>query len=123
MAVLRPGAKPEEFEKAVYEEIGAVQQNGITDKELEKARAQERRGLIQSRQSSLTTAIRLGEYAVKFNDPELINTLLDKFAAVTADQVKQAAVKCLTATSRTVVTTLPKAKAEAPAAATRGGAQ
>jgi len=123
MAVLRPGVKPEEFEKAVYEEIETVQQKGITDKELEKARAQERRGLIQSRQSSLTTAIRLGEYAVKFNDPELINTLLDKFTAVTADQVKEAAVKYLTATSRTVVTTLPKAKTEAPVAAMRGGAQ
>jgi predicted Zn-dependent peptidase len=123
MAVLRPGAQPEEFEKAVYEEIEAVQRNGITDKELEKARAQERRGLIQSRQSSLTTAIRLGEYAVKFNHPELINTMLDELAAVTADQIKEAATKYLTATSRTVVTTLPKAKAVTSAGANRGGVQ
>ena len=123
MAMPRPGVKLEDLEKTVYEEIEAVQQNGLTEKELEKARAQERRGLIQSRQSSLTTAIRLGEYAVKFNDPDLVNTIIDKFAAVTAAQVQQAAVKYLTATSRTVVTTLPKAKADAPAPANRGGAQ
>jgi predicted Zn-dependent peptidase len=106
-ATPRPGVKPEELEKAIYEEIEAVQKDGVTPQEMEKARTQYLRSQIQSRQSSLFTAIRLGQYAVYFNDPDLINTSFDKFNAVTGEQVKQAAQKYLVTSGCTVVTTLP----------------
>jgi predicted Zn-dependent peptidase len=115
-ATPRPGVKPEELEKAIYEEIEAVQKDGVTTQEIEKARTQYLRSQIQSRQSSLFTAIRLGQNAVYFNDPDLINTSFDKFNAVTAEQVKQAAQKYLVTAARAVVTTLP-APAQAKSAA------
>jgi predicted Zn-dependent peptidase len=117
-ATPRPGVKPEDLEKAIYEEIEAVQKDGVTTQEIEKARTQYLRSQIQSRQSSLFTAIRLGQYAVYFNDPDLINTSFDKFNAVTAEQVKQAAQKYLVTSARAVVTTLP-ASAQAKSAAGR----
>jgi predicted Zn-dependent peptidase len=117
-ATPRPGVKPEDLEKAIYDEIEAVQKDGVTTQEIEKARTQYLRSQIQSRQSSLFTAIRLGQYAVYFNDPELINTSFDKFNAVTAEQVKQAAQKYLVTSARAVVTTLP-APAQAKSAAGR----
>jgi len=106
-ATPRPGVKPEDLEKAIYEEIEAVQKDGVTTQEIDKARTQYLRNQIQSRQSSLFTAMRLGQYAVFFNDPDLINTSCDKFNAVTAEQVKEAAQKYLAPSDRAVVTTLP----------------
>jgi len=107
LAMPRPGVKPEDLEKAIDEEIDAVKKDGVTEHELDKVRAQFRRGQIQSRQSSLSAAIRLGEYAVFFNDPNLVNTLIDKFDAVAAEQVKKAAEEHLVPTELAVVTTLP----------------
>ncbi len=118
IATPRPGVKPEDLEKAIYDEIEAVQKDGVTTQEIEKARTQYLRSQIQSRQSSLYTAIRLGQYTVFFNDPDLINTNFDKFNAVTAEQVKQAAQKYLMASGRAVVTTLP-ASSQAKSAAGR----
>ncbi len=106
-ATPRPGVKPEDLEKAIYEEIDAVKKDGVTEQEIEKARTQYLRSQISSRQSSLYTAIRLGQYAVFFNDPDLINTIYDKYRAVTAEDVKKGAQKYLVTTDRTVVTTLP----------------
>ena len=116
LANLRPGVKTEDVEKAIDEEIDNVRKNGITERELEKARTQFRRSQIQGRQSDLNVAIRLGHDAVYFNDPDLINTIFEKYNAVTADQVKQAAVKYLLPTERAVVIDLPAAKSAAGAA-------
>jgi zinc protease len=112
VAIPRPGVKPEDLEKAVYEEIDAVKKDGITARELDKARMQFRRNVIQSRESALTTATRIGEYTVKFNDPNLINTAYDKLSAVTAEEVKAFAQKYLVATGRAVVYDLPAEPAQ-----------
>ena len=115
LAMPRPGVKVEDLENAIEEEIATVKKDGVTDAEMEKARAQFRRQQIQARQSDLYTATRIGEYAVKFNDPDLINTIFDKFNAVTAAQVKEVADKYLIAREQAVVIDLP-AKKEATAA-------
>jgi predicted Zn-dependent peptidase len=117
-ATPRPGVKPEDLEKAMYEEIEAVKRDGVTEQEMAKARVQFLRGQIQSRQSSLFTAIRLGQYAVYYDEPGLINDIYEKHSAVNAEQVKQAAEKYLVTSGRTVVTTLP-ARAPAKSAAGR----
>jgi zinc protease len=115
VAVPRPGVKVEDLENAIEEEIAAVKKDGVTDAEMDKARAQFRRQQIQARQSDLYTAMRIGEYAVQFNEPDLINTIFDKFNAVTAAQVKEVANKYLIAREQAVVIDLP-AKKEATAA-------
>jgi predicted Zn-dependent peptidase len=106
-ATPNPGVKPGDLEKAIYGELEAVQTAGVTTQEIEKARTQYLRSQIQSRQSSLSIAITLGEDAVYFNAPELINTSSSQYNAITAEQVKQAAQKYLVASGRAVVTTLP----------------
>jgi predicted Zn-dependent peptidase len=113
VAIPRPGVKPEDLERALDEEIDAVKKEGIALRELEKARTQFRRDIIQSRQSALATAVRIGEYAVKFNDPNLINTAYDKLSAVTAEQVKELAQKYLIERTRAVVYDLPARKSAA----------
>jgi predicted Zn-dependent peptidase len=111
IAMPRPGVKPEDLENAIEEEIRAVAKEGVTAEELEKAKTQFRRSEIQRRQSDLSVAIRLGQFAVYFNDPDLINTIFDKFNAVSAQQVKEAAAKYLLPLSETVIITLPAKQA------------
>jgi predicted Zn-dependent peptidase len=119
-AFLRPGVKPEDCETAIRDEIAAVQKDGITTEEIDKARVQFLRGQIQTRQSDLNTAMQIGQYAVYFGDPDLINTVVDKFDAVTADQVKEAARKYLVPEQLAVVTDLPAAQHPAAKAQKEG---
>jgi zinc protease len=115
MATPRPGVKPQDLEQAIYKEVAAVAKDGVSAAEMDKARTQYRRSMIQTRESDLRTAIRIGQYAVFYNEPELINTIMDKYDAVTAEQVKAAAQKYLVTTERAVVTTLPEQQAGASA--------
>jgi predicted Zn-dependent peptidase len=104
----RPGVKPEDLEKGIYDEIGAVAKDGVSNEEIEKARMQFRRRTVQGRESSLTMAIRLGQYAVYFDDPDLVNTIIAKYNAVTADGIQKLARKYLVETGRAVVIDLPQ---------------
>ena len=115
-ATPRPGVKPEDLEQGIYEEIAAVEKSGVTAQELAKARAQFLRREVQMRQTVLGAAIEIGQFAVYFDDPNLINTIVDKFDAVSVSQVKQVAEKYLVPVERAVVTTLPAAKGAAAAA-------
>ena len=66
--------------------------------------------------SVLSTARLIGQYAVYFDDPQLINTVVDKQEAVTAGQVDAVAKKYLVKEQRTVVVTLPGAQASTTSA-------
>ena len=106
-AMVAPGKKVEDVEAAINEEIERLQREPIADWELDKAKNSARRGSIQSLQSSLGTAIRLSEYAVFYNDPGLINTQFQKFAAVTKADVQRVAQKYLKPANRTAAVTTP----------------
>ncbi|HKP84061.1 MAG TPA: pitrilysin family protein [Pyrinomonadaceae bacterium] len=118
-ATLRPGVKTEDVEAAIYAEIDRLKKEPIADWELQKAKNSTRRSLISGLQSSLIRAITIGQYAVYYNDPSLINTRLDKVAAVTKEDVQRVANKYLLDTNRTVVITMPQAKGK-PATGSTG---
>jgi zinc protease len=110
-ATLRPGVKTEDVEAAIYAELDRLKKEPIADWELQKAKNTTRRNLINALQSALTRAIFLGQYTIYYNEPGLINNRLDKVAAVTKEDVQRVANKYLVDTNRTVVITMPKAKA------------
>ncbi|MGH9753643.1 MAG: M16 family metallopeptidase [Blastocatellia bacterium] len=107
-ATLRPGKKVEEVEAAIYEEIERLEKEPITGAELEKAKNAISLSFINNLQRSLLRAIIIGQYAVSFNDLNLINTWLDKIAACATEDLQRVANKYLRPTNRTVVITLPK---------------
>lgn len=115
-ATLKPGGKPADVEAAIYDEIARLQKEGIADWELQKAKNNTRRNFINGTQSSLSRAVQMGSYTVYYNEPNLINTRLDKVTAVTKADVQRVANKYLTAANRTVVITTLKAKPAATAA-------
>lgn len=107
-ANLRPGVKTEDVEAAIYAEIERLKKDGIADWELDKAKNTTRRNFINGLQSSLSRALQMSVWTVYYNDPNLINTRMDKVAAVTKEDVARVANKYLTQTNRTVVITMPK---------------
>lgn len=109
VATPRPNVKNEDVEAAIYEEVARLQKEPIADWELQKAKNGARRNFINSLQSSLGRANAIGQAAVYYNDPNVINTRLDKVMAVTKDDVQRVANKYLVQTNRTVVITNPKA--------------
>jgi predicted Zn-dependent peptidase len=115
----RPGVSVEDLEKGIDDEIAAVVKDGVTPEELAKARAQDLRRFIDERRSALNTANRIGEDAVLYNDPELINTLVDKETAVTVEAIHEGAKKYFVRDQRAIVVTLPAPKDSAA----QGGAQ
>jgi len=73
---------------------------------------------VNGLQSSLSQALNIGQYTVYYNEPSLVNTRLDKVAAVTKEDVQRVANKYLADTNRTVVITMPKARAKGATSAT-----
>jgi zinc protease len=126
VATPRQGVAVADLEKGIDDEMQAVIKDGVTPEELAKAKTQELRRFIDQRRSSLATANLIGQYAIYYGDPNLINTLADKEAAVTLDQIQSVAAKYFVRDERAVVITLPAAK-DATAASSpvksAGGAQ
>jgi zinc protease len=111
-ATLRPGVKTQDVEAVIYDEIERLKKEPIADWELQKAKNTTRRNFINTLQSSLARAVTIGQYTVYYNEPNLINVRLDKVAAVTKEDVQRVANKYLIDTNRTVVITVPEAKAK-----------
>jgi zinc protease len=107
-ALLKPGQDATEVEKLIYEEFERVKTDGVTPAEMQKVLIQDRLQQAQSMISTMSRARTLGQYAVYFHDPNLINTVLAKYSEITPDDIERVARQYLGATQRTVVWTNPK---------------
>jgi zinc protease len=112
-ALLKPGQNPAEVENLIYEEFDRVKTNGVTEAEVKKVLIQDRLQQARSLTSTLSRARMLGEDAVYFHDPTLINTVLEHYEKVTPADIQRVARKYLGETQRTVVLTTPKAQTQA----------
>jgi zinc protease len=110
--VVRPDKSLQEVERLVYEEIERLKKEPPAQWELDKVRMKLKRQQAQELYSTRSRANSLGHYAVYYNDPNLINSALDKIAEVTKADLQRVADTYLTESNRTVVTTLPKSKAD-----------
>jgi predicted Zn-dependent peptidase len=112
IATALPGKAIVDIEAAIYAEIEKVKAGPIADWEIEKALNTQKRSYVSSLGNSLQRAILLGQYALFWNDPDLINTYVDRLGKVKAADVQRVAKQYLTETNRTVVITNPKAGAK-----------
>jgi predicted Zn-dependent peptidase len=87
----------------VREEIGKVQQEGVSAAELERARNLFRASRVRSMQTSLARAQYLARYAMLDGDPGLVNTEMDRFLAVTTDQIRDVARRYFTPEKQNVL--------------------
>lgn len=110
-AELKPGFALGEVERAIYDEIERLKYADISSGEIEKAKRQIECSLVLSSEEPLQQAILLGQYETIASEPRVpadsrgyhyLDTLLERIAAVTADDVAQAARRYFTEDNRTV---------------------
>ncbi|HYO92367.1 MAG TPA: insulinase family protein, partial [Pyrinomonadaceae bacterium] len=94
-ALPKPGKDPAQVKQTVLNEIKRLATEGPTVDEMEKLRNGLVNDAVRGRQSSLFRAQQIAEYTLYDNDPNLFNTELDRYLAVTAEQIKQAAKRFL----------------------------
>jgi zinc protease len=116
-----PGKSAGDLEQAIYAEIERIKSGPIEDWEITKARNIARRSMVSNLGNSLNRAVLLSGFAVYYNDPNLINTILDRISAVKIADVQRVAKQYLTQPNRTVVITNPKPAAAALADQEKGG--
>ena len=95
----KPEVKSEDVRAIVDAEIERIKTEGVTIDELIKVKNQYRldrfqsgsEGEYSSLQTALGRALALGEFAMFDGDPSLINSEIDRYLAVTTDQVRDVA--------------------------------
>ena len=119
---VRPGKNISDAEAAIHEEVAKLHASPVTDQELKRVRTTTRRQAVALRESALSRANQLADNAVLFNDPNRINTNIDRIIAVTAGDVARVAKAYLRAESRVVMHTMPAAAPPAGPGPTAPGA-
>ena len=95
------GVDPTTLEEALLEQIDLMQNDTLTEAELEKAINQTEAQFIFSLDSVSNQAAQIGYYETVY-DYKYLDTYLDKVRSVTREQIREAAQKYLTEDNRTV---------------------
>ncbi len=106
-AVLSRGKKAEDARKVIYNELTQIARRGISAKEMEKARNRVRAYFVFGLQSNLSRSQQLAEYELYWGDATLIRAEMDRYLAVTADDIKRVAGNYFDPTNRTVLDVVP----------------
>ena len=110
-AELKPGFKLADVERAICEEIDRLKRGDISSPETDKAKRQIEASLVLSSEEPLQQATLLGQYETIAFDEHVpadsrgyhyLDTLLERVAGVTIEEIAMAAQKYLTEDNRTV---------------------
>lgn len=104
-----PGKDVKDLEKGIYTQLEEVIKNGVSDSELIKAKNIQEVESITANKNTLNKAMSLARYKTYFGDANFINTEIDKYLAVTKDDIKRVAKKYFDTKNRVVLTYMPKA--------------
>ncbi len=107
-ATVRPGVDPAAVEAAYWEELERLGREPVTADELKRAKALIESDELGALQRTDERADRLSMYATLFDDPDLINRMLDRYLSVTAEQIREVAAAVLRPDNRVVLTYLPE---------------
>jgi len=107
-AIANFGKTNDEIEIVIDQEIEKVKSEIITDDEFTKIRSQVETSFIEKNSTVQGKAIQLGYYHVFFNDANLINSEVDKYMAVSKNDIQRVAKDYLVKDNRTVLYYLPK---------------
>jgi zinc protease len=104
----KPGIKIEKLEQALQIEIDELCNKNPEDQEVRRVKNQIEARKIRELQSVAARADYLNQFAMYFNDPDLINTEIDRYEEVTAHDIKQFSLKYLQTNNRVVLHFLPE---------------
>ena len=112
-ALPKPGEEVSTIRSQIFDEIKRIATDGPTGAEMEKLRNSLCNDAVRGRQSTMYRAQRLAEFALYDSDPRLVDSELDHFLNVTADDIKQATAKFLAGPNCVVLDIVPAPAAEA----------
>jgi zinc protease len=116
-ATVRPGIAVERVETAFLEELARLGAERVSDDELVRARALIETEELGALQRVEERADRLAMDATLFDEPGRINTMLERYLGVSAEQIREVSEAVFRPDNRVVLTYLPTTVA-APVAAT-----
>lgn len=108
LALPNMGKDIAELEEAMINEIDKVKTQLIDEREFQKLRNKFENDFINSNSRIARRANNLARYYTYFGNTNLINTELDKYMAVTREDIKRVANKYFTKDNRVVLYYLPK---------------
>ena len=108
VALVNPGKSVDDVEKALIGEFDKLKTEGITERELQRAKNQFARDYILSRQSIKEKASQLGHAEVIQKDMATADGEFDTFLNVTTDDVKRVAKQYFVPETRLVMRIMPK---------------
>ena len=108
VALVNPGKSPDEVEKALIAEFDKLKTEGITERELQRAKNQFARDYMVSRLSIKEKASQLGHAEVIQKDMASADGEFDTFLKVTLDDVKRVAQKYFVPEGRMVMRIMPR---------------
>jgi len=115
VVIPKPDHEGSQIRAAIFDEIHQLATEGPSSEEMEKLRNNLFNAAVRSRQSSQFRAQQLAECALYDNDPELFNTDLQNYLAVTADRIRDAVAGYLDNDNRVLLEIVPKGEQAAPA--------
>ncbi|HVF09341.1 MAG TPA: pitrilysin family protein [Abditibacteriaceae bacterium] len=115
-----PAANLDRAQMALWQQIGKVQRDGVTDQELKRAQRQIEASFIFNNSEVEDQAEQMAYDEIGTGDPAYSRRYVARIKAVTAAQVKEVAQKYLTHEGITTAIVRPRTKALAGAAATAG---
>ena len=102
------GIEPQVLETAIDAEIEKVKKELITEKEFEKLRNQVENQFVSGNQKMASIANNLATYYTYFGDASLINKELDRYMAVTREDIQRVARTYFRPENRVVLYYMPK---------------
>ena len=104
------GTNPSDLEAGINAEVVKVQNELISDKEFQKLKNQIESDFIGTNSKVVGIAESLANYHMYFGDANLINTEIDRYLAVTKEDIQRVAKKYFIPTNRVVLYYLPKSE-------------
>ena len=109
-AIPKPEEDLSEIRATIMEEIRDLATHGPTAEEMEKIENQLLNDTVRQRQSSMSRAQQIAEFALYDGDPTLINSELDELLSVTAEDIRMAAAHYLNTDNRALLDVVPAGK-------------
>jgi predicted Zn-dependent peptidase len=105
---VRPGVRVDVVETAFHEELERLAVEPVSDDELARAKALIETDELGALQGVAERADRLSMYATLFDDPGLINRMLERYLAVTPESILAVTAATFRPDNRVVLTYLPE---------------
>lgn len=116
-ALPKPGEEVSKIREQIFDEIRRLSAEGPTEAEMEKLQNSLCNDAVRGRQSTMYRAQRLAEFALYDSDPRLVDSELDHYLGVTAEDIQRAVSLYMDLENRVVLDIVPAAAEEAEVAA------